>query len=222
MHTPAMRLQIKKDLPIVEQNEGDFFLSKIDDNKMLLLIEKYAQHKPIPFMSRVNTPKGEGFVVGYFDMFSYYKREGCLLLRDFAFPEYKVLLDRGTKDADEYGKAYRLNDFDKLEVEFIASFLDWCEQRKLDAEEYFKNMQRDREKVKQEVMNKETTKINEAANLTADPKDAEPLDKYMQESVVIKKEITVEKAKELYPDKSKLIDEVAKQEPPKPKFNLRR
>jgi len=217
MYKPSMTLQFKKDIPVTERNKSDFFLSRIDEAKMLALIEEYGKLTPIPFMSRVDTPKGEGFVVGYLDLFSYYKREGCLLLRDFCFPEYKVLLDRGTKDADEYGNTYRLCDFDKREVKFLKSYVDWLAERKLNAETYFENLKQSREVEKQKVMNKETTKINEAASL----------DKAQNKEITLEKFAEKILDKPLTPVEKEVIQIVAEkkevvQEPPKPKFNLRR
>lgn len=124
------------------------------------ILKRYDSLKPIGWMSRVKTELGEGFVVGYSDLSQIYKLEGCVLVSNFKFPEYYVLLDKIILNPETQEKQ-RAHFFKKEDVKFIMTFNDWIEERNNKVKDYFDNIKMDRKAYKQKLMNKMTNLINE-------------------------------------------------------------
>lgn len=209
----------KKILPISEFNEDNPMSSLIDEGKMFYMIEQYKLLKPISFMSRVDTPKGEGFVVGYRDLFHHYILDGCIFLKNFMFPCYYVLLDATATPVGElFG--YRLHEINKKDVVFIKSFADWLAERGRNAEEYFESLKVSRKVAQQKVKNVYTTKINEGEI------SAEKLQEYKHANVQETKELVktpmlppiVETIKEAVEIQTKIEEVISQPSKPKPKL----
>lgn len=123
------------------------------------IIKQNEAIKPIPFMARVKTELGLGFVVGYSDFSHIYKMEGCVLVSNFKYPEYYILLDKIILNPTTQ-ENQRAHFFKKIDVHFIKTFNEWLEERDNKLKEYFDNIKMSRKDYQQKVMNKETTKIN--------------------------------------------------------------
>lgn len=148
-------------------------------------LQKYDKLKPIPFMARVTTELGEGFVVGYSDFSHIYKIEGCVLARNFKYPEYYVLLDKTILNP-ETQENQRAHFFKKEDVKFIKSFNDWLEERNNQLKDYFDNIKISRKAAQQKVMNIQTGMINRGEM------DSSGLLQYKQNNVQETKELVTQ------------------------------
>ena len=149
------------------------------------ILQKYDKLKPIGWMSRVKTELGEGFVVGYSDFSQVYKMEGCVLARNFKYPEYYVLLDKTILNP-ETQENQRAHFFKKEDVKFIKSFNEWLEERNNKVKDYFDNIKISRKAAQQKVMNIQTGMINRGEM------DSSGLLQYKQNNVQETKELVTQ------------------------------